>query len=81
MGILLEDIKNYFNNTPKDILEKDWKEKEYLDEIGPDVMEYVDYVREYFGIDIMKDSEPSYNMSKHLVIVEITKDSQNYLAA
>jgi hypothetical protein len=29
----------------------------------------------------MKDSEPSYNMSKHLVIVEITKDSQNYLAA
>lgn len=48
MGILLEDIKNYFNNTPKDILEKDWKEIEYLNEIGPDVMEYIEFVKGYY---------------------------------
>jgi hypothetical protein len=48
MGVLLEGIKNYFNNTPKDILEKEWKEKEYLDEIGPDVMEYIEFVKGYY---------------------------------
>jgi hypothetical protein len=53
MGVLLEGIKRYFETTPKDILDKEWEEKEYLDKIGPDVMEYVDYVRKNFGIDIM----------------------------
>jgi hypothetical protein len=52
MGVLLEDLKNYFNNTPKDILEKEWKEKAYLDDIGPDVMEYFEFVKGYYESDI-----------------------------
>ena len=42
MGNLLESIKKYFENTPKDVLDNDWKEIEFLNEIGPDVIEYDD---------------------------------------
>lgn len=34
---------------PKDVIEKDWREIEYLNEIGPDVIEYAEFVRENFG--------------------------------
>nr|DAI16456.1 MAG TPA: hypothetical protein [Bacteriophage sp.] len=39
MSKLLESLENYFKNTPKEQLDKDWKEIEYLNEIGPDVFE------------------------------------------
>lgn len=52
MGNLFESLKDYFENTPQDILENDWKEIEYLNEIGPDVIEYAEYVKTYFGIDV-----------------------------
>ena len=44
MGVLLEDLKRYFETTPKDILDKEWDEKAYLDDIGPDVMEYIEFI-------------------------------------
>lgn len=49
MGNLFESLKDYFENTPKDVIEKDWREIEYLNEIGPDVIEYAEFVRENFG--------------------------------
>lgn len=42
MGVLFESLKNYFKNTDQDILDRDWKEIKYLNEIGPDVIEYTD---------------------------------------
>ena len=45
-----EDLKNYFETTPKEVLERDWKEREYLNEIGPDVMEYAKSVEENYGV-------------------------------
>lgn len=45
MGKLLSSLKEYFNNTPKEELEKDLKELEYLNEIGPDVEEYCEYLK------------------------------------
>lgn len=47
MGKLLEQLKHYFDNTPSDVLEKECKEWEYLNEIGPDVIEYAKIVRGY----------------------------------
>ena len=44
MGNLFERLKDYFENTPKDVIEKDWREIEYLNEIGPDVIEYAEFV-------------------------------------
>lgn len=58
MGNLFESLKDYFENTPKDVIEKDWREIEYLNEIGPDVIEYAEFVREKFGTAV------SYSNSK-----------------
>lgn len=41
MGNLFESLKDYFEHTPKDVLDNDWKEVEYLNDIGPDVIEQV----------------------------------------
>ena len=49
MGNLFESLKDYFENTPNDVIENDWREIEYLNEIGPDVIEYAEFVREYLG--------------------------------
>lgn len=78
MGTLLESLKRYFENTPKDILENDWKENEYLDNIGPDVTEYVNYVQEYFRINVNYEDNLNYNITAD---IKITEDSQYYFAA
>lgn len=49
MGKLLNQLKEYFENTPKEVLEKEAKEWEYLNEIGPDVLEYAKTVRGYIN--------------------------------
>lgn len=56
MGKLLNQLKEYFENTPKEVLEKEAKELEYLNEIGPDVLEYAKLVRGY----INKEEEKSH---------------------
>lgn len=38
MGKLLNQLKEYFDNTPKDVLEKEAEEWSYLNEIGPYVL-------------------------------------------
>lgn len=45
MGNLLENLKKYFENTPQDILDKDWEDIKYLNDIGPDVEEYAKYIK------------------------------------
>lgn len=47
MGKLLNQLKEYFENTPKEVLEKEAKEWDYLNEIGPDVLEYAKAARGY----------------------------------
>ena len=41
----IEALKEYFNNTPKEQLEKDWEEIKQYQNIGPTVDEYVEYVK------------------------------------
>lgn len=87
MGNLFESLKNYFENTPKEILDNDWKETEYLNEIGPDVIEYAEYVKEQFGIDVLYSSSEkdldahTYDISVSSDAERIAVDSQYYLAA
>ena len=52
MGNLFESLKNYFENTPKKVLDNDWKDIEHLNEIGPNVIEYAKFVKERFGIAV-----------------------------
>lgn len=57
MGKLLNQLQQYFENTPKEVLEKESKEWEYLNEIGPDVLEYAKMVRGYINQDDEKTHE------------------------
>lgn len=57
MGKLLNQLKEYFENTPKEVLEKEAKEWNYLNEIGPDVLEYAKMVRGYINQEEEKSHE------------------------
>lgn len=57
MGKLLNQLQQYFENTPKEALDKEAKEWEYLNEIGPDVLEYAKMVRGYINQDEDKSHE------------------------
>lgn len=46
MSKLVDSLREYLDNTPKDILEEDFKELEYLNEIGPDAEEYCKHLKE-----------------------------------
>lgn len=87
MGNLFESLKDYFENTPKEVLDNDWKEIEYLNEIGPDVIEYAKYVKESFGIAVSyTSSERKLEAHKYDVSVSsngkgIAADAQYCLAA
>lgn len=51
MGKFSEKLKEYFENTPKEELDKEWNEIKHLNEIGPDVIEYCEYYKKlYDGI-------------------------------
>lgn len=41
---LLQQLKDYFDNTPREVLEKEWNEYDRYNEIGPTVNEYLEYV-------------------------------------
>lgn len=44
---ILQQLKEYFDNTPRDVIEKEWEELSHLNEIGPTVDEYLESVRKY----------------------------------
>lgn len=87
MGNLFESLKNYFENTPKEVLDNAWKEIKYLNEIGPDVIEYAKFVKEQFGIAVSySNSEQKNETHRYDVSVDsrnngIAVDSQYYFAA
>ena len=47
MGKLYDNLKKHFENTSQEELDKEWEEVESLNEIGPDVIEYANWVEEY----------------------------------
>lgn len=47
---MYEDLKKYFENTPKEQLDADWKELKHWNEIGTDVFEYINFVSKNFKV-------------------------------
>lgn len=45
---ILQKLEDYFNNTPKEQLEKDWEEIKQYQNIGPTMDEYIEYVERRF---------------------------------
>lgn len=52
---LLQEIKEYFNSTPKDELQQEWENIKHLNQIGPDVEEY------YNSADMTTQEQPKDN--------------------
>lgn len=48
MGSFVDRLKEHFNNTPKEELDKEWNELKHLNEIGPDVIKYYEYYKKVF---------------------------------
>lgn len=46
MRKILESLKRYFENTPKEVLDSDWEKIKHLNKIGPDVIEYAKSVKD-----------------------------------
>ena len=44
---ILQQLKKYFEETPRDVIEKEWNELSYLNKIGPTVEEYLESVKKY----------------------------------
>lgn len=78
MSKLRDSLRNYFENTPEEILKRDLDELEYLNKIGPDAIEYIETIRGYFdSVLLCSDFEtPTYQAEK-----EITTEQKYYLAA
>lgn len=87
MRNLYDSLSNYFENTPKEILDKDWKEIENLNKIGPDVIEYANSVKEQFGIALAYSNAEEnlethkYDVSVNLENSEFVADSKYFFAA
>lgn len=62
MGKLLEQLKSYFENTPAEVLKKEYAGWGYLNEIGPDVLEYAKMARDYIGTEMVY-SERKYDLT------------------
>lgn len=41
MKKVFKSLKNYFENTPSEQIEKDWEELKKYNEIGPDIEEFL----------------------------------------
>ena len=55
---LLQELEEYFRNTPKEQLDKDWEELKEYNEVDPDIDEYIKSVKESikkYGCQIKKD--------------------------
>ena len=62
---LFENLKKYFANTSKEQQDKDWKEVEPLNNIGPDVIEYIGYQLLQRKID--KQNLDELKKAKHFI--------------
>ena len=44
MNAILEQLREYFKKTPRDVIEREWNEYDKYNNVGPTVNEYLGYV-------------------------------------
>ena len=80
---LLEGLKEYFEQTPQDELNRDFERLEMFNQIGPDVMEYFKSIEQQKVIATMREEVPvleSSSLSEEDVrhVIEIFRESSKY---
>lgn len=56
---LVKGLKDYFENTPQEQLDKDFQELEVYNQIGPDALEYIEQVMNELNGTPTETSEPN----------------------
>ena len=56
---LIKGLKDYFENTPQEQLDKDFQELEVYNQIGPDAFEYIELVMNELNGIPAETSEPN----------------------
>ena len=51
MNNLIEDLKKYFETTPREKVLEDWAKSEYFDKIGPTMDDFLDVTNKYFKVE------------------------------
>ena len=83
MKKVFESLKNYFENTPNEQIEKDWEELKKYNEIGPDIEEFL-FVQKQFAKDMenQNNREMAENKEKErervLRLLEVAESDVNY---
>ena len=68
---ILKQLKKYFEETPRDVIEKEWNELSYLNEIGPTVKEYLECVKKYRQTQYPKTVTECYNRLEDDELVKV----------
>lgn len=68
MKKVFESLKNYFENTPSEQIEKDWEELKKYNEIGPDIEEFLSVQKQF-----TKDMEIEVDEIHENVVKEISE--------
>lgn len=79
MKKVFESLKNYFENTPSEQIEKDWEELKKYNEIGPDIEEFL-FVQKQFAKDMenQNNREISENKEKERErVLRLLKAAEN----
>ena len=64
MGQILESLKKHYADTPQEVLDKEWEELAYLNDIGPDVFEYAEEMKEYIEF-VCSSASTVYRRQSH----------------
>lgn len=78
MSKIFEGLKKYYDETPEKVLVHKAKKLDYLNEIGPNALEYVRSVKSYF-FDVMPFED--FNIPESQESKEIDANQHYYLAA
>lgn len=59
---MLEDLKHYLENTPREQLLAEWKKIEKLDMVGPTVVQFMDHFENYkkYSIPVSRENHTIY---------------------
>ena len=64
MGQILESLKKHYADTPQEVLDKEWEELAYLNDIGPDVFECAEEMKVYIEF-VCSSASTVYRRQSH----------------
>lgn len=80
---ILRQLEEYFNTTPKEVLDKEWAEVQELNNIGPTVDEYLEahyatYMNAYLVHRFLRNNHPKYAKYCKQWVENVTKEQLDY---